>query len=298
MVSGYFLMIWRRTLLLGALVMVMACGVRPPRVVEATPTRIVSMAPSLTETLMALDLEDRIVGVTRYCPDVAGAEVVGGYFDPNFEAIVALGPDLIVLMQSHDELRRRFDVLGLDTLQVDQHDVAGVLGSVLAIADRCGVGGRGLEVVTELEAKLAEVSAVVAEVDRPRVLVVVGREPGDGRIGSLWAAGNDTFYDDVLRIGGGVNVIRTGGIRYPELSREGILALDPDVILDVVADGGARGLERDVVAADWREFEDLRAVRSGRVYVLLDDFVVIPGPRIVDTVGRVARLLHPEARWP
>ncbi len=103
-----------------------------------------------------------------------------------------------------------------------------------------GSPSRGTELVARLRSELDEVSATVAGLARPRVLVVVGREPGGGRIGTLWAAAADTFYDDVIRLAGGVNAISNTTIRYPEFSREGLMAVDPDVILDVVADGGVR----------------------------------------------------------
>ncbi len=274
-----------------------ACGGRGAPVTVAAPQRIVSMAPSLTETLLALDLGDRVVGVTRYCPKIDGAVEVGGYFDPSYEAILALDPDLVIVMQSHEELYRRLGDLGLDALRVDQHDVEGILVSVEAIAERCGVEERGRELVDGLRAALDDVAAAVRGLDRPRVLVVVGREPGGGRVGTLWAAAADTFYDDVIGLAGGVNAVSNTVIRYPELSREGLIAIDADVILDVVADGGVRGLSLDSVAADWLELGELRAVRDHRVHVLMDDFVVIPGPRIVDTVRTFAERLHPEGKW-
>lgn len=274
-----------------------ACGDRPAPPPAEVPTRIVSMAPSLTETLVALGLSDRIVGVTRYCPPVAGAVSVGGYFDPSYEAIVALEPDLVVLMQSHDELHRRLVELGLDTLRVDQHDIAGIVASVEAIAGRCGVESRGRELAEGLRRSLDEVARSVAGLPRPRTLVVVGREPGGARMTPLWAAAADTFYDDVIRLAGGVNAIADSSIRYPELSVEGLIAIDPDVILDVVADGGVRGIDVEAAAADWRELSEVRAVRDGRVHVLTDSFVVIPGPRIVDTVRVFAACLHPEVEW-
>jgi len=274
-----------------------ACGERGGADPVAEPRRIVAMAPSLTETLLALELEDRIVGVTRYCPEVDGAVEVGGYFDPSYETILSLDPDLVIVMQSHDELHRRLRDLGLDTLRVDQHDVRGILASVEAIAARCGVEQRGRDLVESLRRALGEVATAVEGRARPRVLVVVGREPGGGRVGTLWAAGADTFYDDVIELAGGVNAISNTAIRYPELSREGLIAVDPDVIMDIVADGGARGLSPDKVAADWLELEDLRAVRDHRVHVLMQDFVVIPGPRIVDTVRAFAAGLHPELQW-
>jgi iron complex transport system substrate-binding protein len=274
-----------------------ACGERDAPAPVDVPLRIVAMAPSLTETLLALDLEDRVVGVTRYCPKVDGALNVGGYFDPSYETILSLDPDLVIVMQSHDELHRRLRDLGLDTLRVDQHDVQGILSTVETIAKRCGVEKRGRDLVVGLRQALDEVANAVEGLDRPRVLVVVGREPGGGRVGTLWAAADDTFYDDVIDLAGGVNAISNSVIRYPELSREGLIAVDPDVILDVVADGGARGVNLDGAAADWLEFEDLRAVRDHRVHVLMQDFVVIPGPRIVDTVRAFAERLHPELLW-
>jgi len=274
-----------------------ACGGRDATAPVDVPLRIVAMAPSLTETLLALDLENRLVGVTRYCPKVDGTVNVGGYFDPSYETILSLDPDLVIVMQSHDELHRRLRDLGLDTLKVDQHDVRGILTSVETIASRCGVEKRGLDLVDGLRRSLDEVVIAVEGLDRPRVLVVVGRDPGGGRVGTLWAAAADTFYDDVIGLAGGVNAISNTVIRYPELSLEGVMAVDPDVILDVVADGGERGVRLDTAAADWLELEDLRAVRDHRVHVLMQDFVVIPGPRIVDTVRTFAECLHPELQW-
>jgi len=287
-----------RVLILAVLVAATsACGDRGAPAPVGVPLRIVTMAPSLTETLVALDLEDRVVGLTRYCPEIDGAVNVGGYFDPSYETILSLDPDLVIVMQSHDELHRRLRDLGLDTLRVDQHDVRGILASVETIAKRCGVEDRGRGLADGLRLALDEVATAVEGLDRPRVLVVVGREPGAGRVGTLWAAADDTFYDDVIGLAGGVNAISNSVIRYPELSREGLIAVDPDVILDVVADGGVRGVSLDAAAADWLEFEDLRAVRAHRIHVLMQDFVVIPGPRIVDTVRAFAERLHPELRW-
>ena len=287
-----------RWLIVGLGCLAAACGGRPPAAaVTGPPARIVSLAPSLTETLLALDLEDRVVGVTRFCPEVHGAVEVGGYVDPNIEGIVELDPDLVLLMQSHDVLERRLSELGLATFRVDQHDIAGVLDSVEAIAVRCGVPDRGRRLAADLRGDLDSVAAAVAGRERPRTLVVVGREVGGG-IGALWAAAPDTFFDDVVRLAGGDNVITGSVIRYPELSREGLYALDPEVILDVVADGGARGIQPAEAAADWLALEELTAVRGGRVIVLAEDYVAIPGPRIVDTVRTVARALHPQAELP
>jgi len=272
---------------------------RPPAV-PGHPQRIVSLAPSLTETLFALGVGDRVVGVTRYCaypPAVRELPKIGGHLDPNFEAIVSLEPDLVVVIPSSHENRRRLESLGIAVLEVDQHDVDAVLDSVSIVAEACGVGERGAALRSTIEDRLADVASMVAGFPRVRTLVVVGHQIGGGTVRSVWAAGPDTFYDGVLRIAGGVNVIDGGVARYPEVSREGLTAFDPEVVLDLVAGVEERNFDLDEVLSGWRRLAELRAVREHRVSVLEGDHMVVPGPRLPEMVEAVARALHPELGW-
>lgn len=264
------------------------------------PLRIVSLAPSLTETLFALGLGDRVVGVTRYCahpPEVLDLPKIGGHLDPNFEAIVALEPDLVVAIPSSHENRQRLESLGIRVLEVDQHDVEAVLESVSSVADACGAFDRGAVLKAEIESRLARVATAVAGASRPRTVVVVGHHVGEGVVRSVWAAGPDTFYDGVVEIAGGVNAVDGGVARYPELSREGLASIDPDVVLDVIAGIEERNLDADEVLAGWEHLTELRAVREHRVNVLVGDQMVVPGPRLPEMVEAVARALHPELHW-
>jgi iron complex transport system substrate-binding protein len=113
----------------------------------------------------------------------------------------------------------------------------------------------------------------------------------------VWAAGRDTFYDGVVRVAGGVNAVDGSVIRYPELSREGLASLDPDVVLDVIAGLEDRILDPEVVRERWMRLTELRAVREKRVNVLVGDQMVVPGPRLPEMVEAVARALHPELDW-
>ena len=267
---------------------------------DTSPQRIISLAPSLTETLFALGLGDRVVGVTRYCAypsEVLELPKIGGHLDPNFEAIVALEPDLVVVIPSSHENGRRLESLGIRVLEIDQHDVEAVLESVSTVAEACGVHKRGKTLRTEIERRLAQVVAAVADAPRPRAVVVVGHQIGGGAVRSVWAAGRDTFYDGVVQIAGGVNAVDGGLARYPELSREGLSALDPDVVLDVIAGIEDRNLDLDHVRAGWQRLSELRAVREQRVSVLEGDQMVVPGPRLPEMVEAVARALHPELEW-
>jgi iron complex transport system substrate-binding protein len=266
----------------------------------AVPRRIISLAPSLTETLFALGLGDRVVGVTRYCAhpaEVLDLPRIGGHLDPNFEAIVSLEPDLVVAIPSSHENRRRLESLGIRVLEVDQHNVEAVLESVSSVADACGAPDRGATLRAEIESRLAQVASAVAGASRPRTVVVVGHQVGEGVVRSVWAAGPDTFYEGVVEIAGGVNAVDGGVARYPELSREGLASIDPDVVLDVIAGLEERNLDPDEVLAGWEHLTELRAVREHRVNVLVGDQMVVPGPRLPEMVEAVARALHPELEW-
>ncbi len=262
------------------------------------PQRIVSLAPSVTEVLFALGLGDRVVGVTSFCrypPEAARLPQVGGYLDLNLEAIVGLDPDLVVLIQDHDAAQARLGELGVPTLQVDQADLDGILRSIEVVADQCGVADRGHELVAAIRGRLEAVERRVAGLDRPRTLAVVGREAGAGSITTVWVAGTETFYDDVVRLAGGVNAAEPSPVLYPELSREGLYHVDPDAILDLLADLDERGVTAEAATADWQQLAALRAVRSGRVYALRHELTVVPGPRVAELVEEVAQALHPEA---
>ncbi len=271
-----------------------------PRATPRSPQRIVSLAPSLTETLFALGVGDRVVGVTRYCTHPSEAlrlPKIGGHLDPNFEAIVSLEPDLVVLIPSGEANARRLESLGLSVLQVDQHDVCSLLDSVSVLAAACGVDDRGAQLRADIERRLADVSAIVEASPRLRTVVAVGHDISGGVVRAVWVAGPDTFYSGVLEIAGGVNAVEGAIVRYPEVSREGLVALDPDVVLDVVAGVEERGMELDQILAGWRRLTELRAVRENRVRVLQGDLMVVPGPRLPEMVREVARALHPELDW-
>jgi len=293
-------------LLLAAAVALAASACLPAEVPHATagaaapgpPARIISLAPSVTEVLFALGLGGRVVGVTSFCRyplEAARLPQVGGYLDLNLEAIVGLDPDLVVLIQDHDAAQTRLDELGIQTLQVDQADLDGILRSIEEIAARCSVPERGAWLVAAIRGRLEAVERRVAGRPRPRTLAGVGREAGAGSITTVWVAGTETFYDDVVRLAGGANAAEPSPVLYPELSREGLYHVDPDVILDLLADLDERGISAEAAAADWQQLAALRAVRSGRVHALRHELTVVPGPRVAELVEEVAQALHPEA---
>jgi iron complex transport system substrate-binding protein len=274
----------------------------PPRgqAARGVPSRIVSLAPSITEVLFALSLGDRVVGVTRFCdhpPEARRRAKVGGYYDPSYEAIVGLRADLVVLLPEHEGPRAYLAELGIETLAVGNTTTAGILDAIAAVGSRCGAEAEAGRIVADIRARLARVAERTRGLPKARVLVSVGRAMGSGSLKDVYVAGEGTLYDEAISLAGGENACRGGGAKYPKLSAEGVLLIDPDVIVDIVADLKAEGSTEDAVLADWRSVPGARAVKEGRVHLISEVYAVRPGPRFILLVEDLARTLHPEADW-
>jgi len=264
------------------------------------PARIISLAPSITEILFALGLGERVVGVTRFCdhpPEAATLPTVGGYYDPNYEAMVALEADLVVLLPEHEKSREYLRGLGIETLSVGNRTTRQIMDSIVAVGARCGAETKAAEIVVDIRARLARVAERTRGLKRSRALVSVGRAMGSGSLRDVCVAGEGTLYDEAITLAGGENACGGGGPKYPRLSAEGVLRIDPDVIVDIVADLEAKGLEREAVLAHWRSVSGVRAVGEGRVHLISEVYAVRPGPRFILLVDHLARILHPCVNW-
>ncbi len=273
-------------------------GPTPPE--GRPPERIVSISPNVTEMLFALGLGDRVVGVSRYCncpPEAQTRARVGGYLDPNYEAILALAPDLIVLPGENEEFVERFRSLGLATLTIRHNSIEEVLDSITAIGRRCGAADEAGRLVADLRARLDAVARRTAGLARPRVMLVVERTLGEGRPENLCIAGADRYMNQLIEAAGGVNCCNERRVGFPTVSLEGVLQMNPQVIVDLVAKERQGKYARETLLADWRTLGQVDAVRDGRVWLVDDDYVFIPGPRLVLSIERLARIIHPELPW-
>jgi len=285
--------------LFAALQLVLGIGAGPTATqiakAQPIPQRIVSLAPSVTEVLFALGLGKHVVGVTNYCrypPEATRVAKIGGYITPNYEAIAGLRPDLVILLTEHEEVRPRLAALGVNVLQVDHSSLAGVLDSILTIGKYGGADTEAKALNAELQSELKEVARIVATRPRPRVTICLGRS-GESTFRSMHAAGPGGIYHDLIVYAGGTNVIPAGPVLHPSLSAEGLLHLNPDVIVEFAP----YARDTEALRAGWRSLSSLEAVRAGRVYEFTDDFLPVPGPRLVRFVADLARAFHPDAPW-
>ncbi|HPP52633.1 MAG TPA: helical backbone metal receptor [Thermoguttaceae bacterium] len=260
--------------------------------------RIVSLAPSVTETLFALGLGDRVVGVSRFCnwpTEVQSLPQVGGLFDPNLERIVRLAPDLVIGLDGQPDTLWPMRKLGLPLVVVDHRSIDGLLESIQVLGGVCGAEAEAKRLLQDIQRRLEVVARRVSGRPRPKVLVSVQRTVGAGRIENMYIAGREGHLGRIVQLAGGDNAAPAAWAAFPIVSAESLLVLDPDVILDLVPGFCSAHIPREQILADWQSLGGLRAVRQGRVYVLDEDFVFRPGPRFILLVEKLARLLHPEA---
>ena len=278
--------------------------VDPPRENRAESRdyrRIVSMAPSITEMLFALGVGDRVVGVTQYCkypPQARDKAKVGGFHNPNYEAIMALRPELVLMLDSEGQSRRVFDKLGVDTLELYHKDIDGILHSMETLGQTFGAESRAERITSDVQARLDRIARKTAGRGRPSVMCAIFRFPlGTGELEDVCIAGCDGHIDRCIELAGGQNVYRQGTVRFPIVSCEGMIGMNPQVIVDMVPDESVRRVSDDAVLSDWQQLPEVRAVRAKRVHVLDDDFAFVPGPRFILLAEKLARLIHPEVDW-
>lgn len=257
--------------------------------------RIVSMTPGTTEILYALGLGDRVIGVSSFCrypPEVRNKVNVGGYLDPNYEAIAALESDLVILLPEQDNVRRYLAELGIASLTVDNKTVDQICSSIRTIGYACGVGQRADEIVGDIRSRMQNIRERSVSSHGPRVLISVERTTGSGSLRDVYAAGKNTFYDELIIAAGGVNTLEDSSIPYPVLSAEGLLALNPDIIIDMIPGLEESGLDRTALIREWGSVGSVNAVKKNHVYILSDDYIFIPGPRFILFLENLARIIH------
>ena len=260
--------------------------------VPDNPQRIVSIAPSITESLYALGLGGRLVGDTNYCdypPEARSKPHVGALQNPSMEAIVALKPDLVLGTQEGNGRQTvdQLDRLGIPLYGVTAHTVDGTLRSLEDLGRVLGWRQPTDKLVESLRVRVGAVENRVKGMNRPNVLFVVWYRP-------LITAGKSTFISDVIREAGGVSISDDLAGEWPRMSLEEVLKRNPDIILFPRTDTFAPALEDFQKLPGWGK---LPAVQNRRMY-LVSETIMRPCPRLVDALEEVANLLHPAPKAP
>lgn len=264
-------------------------GGAPP---AGEPRRVVTMAPNLTEIVFALGAGERLVAVSEYSdypPEAKRLPTLGGFINPDIERILAHRPDLVIVRDYSRRLEQKMRAFGVPVLRVRDRAISDILETIREIARALGVEERGAALARSLEREVDSYRVRPEPARRPRVLLVAGRSPGT--LQDLYAPGKGTFLDEMIRLAGGENLFGDSAIAYPKVSKEEIIARDPEVILEPASATSYSGARPD--PADWKALGTLSAVRSGRIHVLEGDYLLIPGPRLGQALRDLERVIRP-----
>jgi len=275
------------------LVVVLACfAVLRTTPAQSRSQRIVSIVPSVTEMLFAMGAGNEVVGVSNfdlYPPEALTRTKVGGLVDPDVERILSLKPDLVVVYGTQSDLRTQMDRAHIPMFLYEHSGLADVTRTIRALGVRVGRGAQAGELANEIDRNIAETRRRVAGRPRPRTMVVFGRDAETLR--GMYVSGGVGFLHDMLEAAGGANVFADVKRQSIQATSELALARRPEAIVEIGANTASAG-RRNLGA--WSGLPSIPAVRNKRIYLLAGDGMMNPGPRIAQSVRRMAEVLHPE----
>lgn len=265
-----------------------------PPALPDKPKRIVSLAPSVTETLYALGLGQKVVGLTQYCdypPEAKDkAPIVAGFSVVNFEAVLRQQPDLVALPVDKIRNKTSLERLGLTVLPLDTRSLAGLISTVRQLGLATGNDSEAGAIIERINAGIAEARERAKGRPKPRVLFVVMHSyQGLGNITEVNVVGRDGFFSELIEIAGGQNAYE-GRLAFPRLSREAIIFLNPEVIIDVIPNV----VDLEAVRRDWLSLASVEAIKNNRLHLLTDASDTVPGPRLYLTLAKLSRAFYPE----
>ena len=285
-------------LLLFSLLFVGCPGKQVPQesaTVGPRPQRIVSLSPNVTEILYGIGAWSQVIAVSEYCSypdDVQNKPRVNGWDKTNLEQVAALKPDFVIGVEAQEPfLRDKLSGLGVQFLFVKSQTLSDVLRSIVEIGRSTGHEPEAIDLSAKTEREIDHVRQAVANLPRPRVLCVVDRLPGTVR--DLYIATEGSYLDELIHVAGGESIAPPGEQGYGKITKEAVLTLDPEVIIDMIP--GSKGNFGEDPIAVWNELAEVQAVSNKRIYAISDPSVIHPSQFVGQTARKFARLLHPES---
>jgi len=251
--------------------------------------RIISLAPSITEILFALGLNEEIAAITNFCdyPEAALSKPrIGGFVNPDTEKIVSLKPDLIIGIRDGNRMDTvdRLNDFGFPVYLIDPKGFDGVMGTIKNIGDVVGREKESRRMIKELVDKRENMITLTRSLSKPKVFFQVGDVP-------LITVGKGTLADDLIRLAGGRSISQNELVSYPSYSIETILAKAPEIIIMTSMES-----KKDHVnlVKRWQNWKSIPAVKMNAIHVIDSNLVDRPTPRIAEGLEAIVRIIHPE----
>jgi len=262
---------------------------------RAASQRVISTSPAITEILFAIGAGDRVVGVTDFCnypKEACRLPSIGGPLNPSTETWITLKPDLIIIQEDSEVIQKNAKIFEIPSLTVSVNNLNNILNSIQIIADSLHMPQAGHQLAIKIKTKIEGYRTHLKKIKPRQVLMLLSDTNDPSR--DLYAVGRDTFLNELLTIAGGENVLPDTMARYPKVSKEYIIAKSPEIIIEV---GPKSNLSKEETLArkkTWGKFSTLRAVKDDKLYFISADYILIPGPRLLNILDDFTRTIHPE----
>jgi len=261
--------------------------------VQKKPTRLVTASPGITEIVYSLDMGDYIVGVSDFSifpPDAKNKPKIGGLFNPNLEILTVLQPELVIIQGKHESLARFYKKQNIDFLSVEMDSLEDVFSAILIIGKKLNNRKKAETIVDQMKKDLNKIREKTNRLVPKKVFITLGHTPGD--LIGLMTTTSGTFLHEIVEIAGGINIFADLEGLYPHISKEALIMRQPDIIIEIFPEGFSAE-NKEMLKKDWERLDMLKAVRTGNIHYLTDDYLLIPGIRIPMSVKKIAQIIHP-----
>ncbi len=260
---------------------------------------VISLAPNITETIYAIGEGSRLIGVSDfddYPRKATALPQLGGYLDPDLEQIALLRPALIFVPGRHEKVTTFGEQYGIAVANIHMDSLETIDAGIEAIGRTLNAVPKATQLRADILNELEAIRRAVAEFERPKVFIVLGRERGD--LSNLQTVGGSSFISELVEVAGGDNIYGDAGQAYLEASKETLLLEAPDVILEIHAGRSLSQNQKTDIVSDWNGLDSLPAWKKGRIYIFTDSHMMRPGPRVTDVARQIAQKLNFSAQLP
>ncbi len=257
--------------------------------------RIICGSPGITEIIFSLGLGDQVVGVSDFSnfpPEAKKKKRIGGLVNPNRERIISLKPDLLITQGKHETLARLCREHHIPFLSIKMDSLKDISEATLILGKKFQRDQLAHELVENLEAELEDMRKKLMNLPPQKIFFVLGHTPGD--LVGLMTTGPGTFLHELIGMAGGINIFEDASSAYPQISKEALVLREPDIIIEVFSEGLSPE-NRLLLRQDWNRLAMLPAVKDDRIHFLTEDYLLMPSLRVIKTLKKLAKIIHPEA---
>lgn len=263
--------------------------------VVQTPQRIVSISPNVTEILYGVGAWPQVAAVSQFCSypeDVNNKPRVNGWEKTNLEQLTMLKPDLVIGVTAQAPfLQDKLTQLGIRSLFVESNTLSDIYTAIEEVGKISGHEQQAAELLSQTKSEIEKVREAVSGRQPLKVLCVIDRVPGTIR--ELYTATRGSYLDELITSAGGESIAPAAEHGWGKMTKEAVVSLNPEVIIDMVQ--SSKGNFGEDPVAVWQELSDVRAVQNKRIYPIRDDMAIHPSQFVGHTARAFARVIHPEA---